>query len=206
MAIPESATTEAAQAAARPARRASMTHNKVHWYTAVYIIWYRDLVRYTRDRQRLIASFAQPILYLAIFGAGLSSSLGSGFSRGVASHGGSVSYIQFMYPGVVSMSVLFIAFFSAMSIVWDREFGFLKEILVAPVGRAWVAVGKALGGATQAMLQGIVMLVAAPFVGVKLTPLSVIEVIPLLFLLAFSLTTLSVAIATRMQTMQGFQV
>lgn len=183
------------------------SHNQVHWYTAVYIIWYRDLVRYTRDRQRLIASFAQPILYLAIFGAGLSSSLGSGFSRGVAGRGsGSVSYIQFMYPGVVSMSVLFIAFFSAMSIVWDREFGFLKEILVAPVGRAWVAVGKALGGATQAMLQGIIMLVAAPFVGVKLTVLSVVEVIPLLFLLAFALTTLSVAIATRMQSMQGFQV
>jgi len=183
------------------------SHPRVAWYQAVYIIWYRDLVRYTRDRPRLLASFAQPLLYLAIFGVGLSSSLGGSFSKGAAGGAGvSLSYIQFMYPGVVSMSVLFIAVFSAMSVVWDREFGFLREILVAPVGRGWVALGKALGGATQSMIQGAVMLVLAPFVGVKLTALSVIEVIPLLFVLAFGLTTLGVALATRLQTMQGFQV
>ncbi|HEV3312055.1 MAG TPA: ABC transporter permease [Chloroflexota bacterium] len=183
------------------------SHLKVAWYQVVYIIWYRDIVRYTRDRPRLLASFAQPVLYLAIFGVGLSSSLGSGFSRGSAGQSGaSISYIQFMYPGVVAMSVLFIAVFSAMSVVWDREFGFLREILIAPVGRSWVALGKALGGATQAMLQGVIMLVLAPFVGVKLSVLSVIEVIPLLFVLAFGLTTLGVALATRLKSMQGFQV
>jgi len=181
-------------------------HPHVHWYTAVYIIWYRDLVRYSRDRARLVASFAQPVLYLAIFGVGLSSALGSGFSAGTGKAGHSIKYIQFMYPGVVSMAVLFIAVFSAMSIVWDREFGFLKEILIAPVGRGWVAVGKALGGATQAMIQGTIFLILAPFVGVKLTVLSVVEVIPLLFILAFALTTLGVAVAARLQSMQGFQM
>ena len=183
-----------------------LSHPHVHWYTAVYIIWYRDLIRYSRDRARLAASFAQPVLYLAIFGVGLSSALGRGFSSGGGRGAHSIKYIQFMYPGVVSMAVLFIAVFSAMSIVWDREFGFLKEILIAPVGRGWVAVGKALGGATQAMIQGGVFLVLAPFVGVKLTVLSVIEVVPLLFLLAFALTTLGVAVAARLTSMQGFQM
>jgi ABC-2 type transport system permease protein len=179
---------------------------RVPWYQVVYIVWLRDLVRYTRDRPRLIASFAQPVLYLLIFGVGLSSSLGRGFSSEASTSGSSISYIQFMYPGTVTMAVLFIAIFSAMSVVWDREFGFLREILVAPVGRAWVALGKALGGATQAMIQGIIMLVLAPLVGIKLTPASVAEVIPLLFVLAFGPTTFGVFLATRMKSMQGFQV
>ena len=183
-----------------------MSHPHVHWYTAVYIIWYRDVLRYARDRTRLVASFAQPVLYLAIFGVGLSSALGSGFQASTGPGGHSIKYIQFIYPGVVSMAVLFIAMFSAMSVVWDREFGFLKEILIAPVGRGWVAVGKALGGATQAMIQGTIFLVLAPFVGVKLTALSVVETIPLLFVLAFSITTLGVAVAARVQSMQGFQM
>jgi len=118
----------------------------------------------------------------------------------------SFSYIQFMYPGVLGMAVLFTAIFSAMSVVWDREFGFLREILVAPISRSAVAIGKALGGATQAALQGVVMLVFAPFVGVHLTVVSVIEVVPILFLLAFALTSFGVAISARLKTMQGFQV
>jgi ABC-2 type transport system permease protein len=172
---------------------------------AVYIIWYRDVIRFWRDRVRLLMSFAQPILYLAIFGVGLSATLGRSGSigRGLPS---SFSYIQFMYPGVLGMAVLFTAIFSAMSVVWDREFGFLREILVAPISRSAVAIGKTLGGATQAAFQGVVMLVFAPFVGVHLTVVSVIEAIPLLFLLAFALTSFGVAISARLKTMQGFQV
>jgi ABC-2 type transport system permease protein len=173
---------------------------------AVYIIWYRDVIRFRRDRARLIMSLAQPILYLAIFGVGLSATLGRGTSIGGAGLPASFSYIQFMYPGVLGMAVLFTAIFSAMSVVWDREFGFLREILVAPISRSAVAIGKALGGATQAALQGVVMLVFAPFVGVHLTVVSVLEVIPLLFLLAFALTSFGVAISARLKTMQGFQV
>jgi ABC-2 type transport system permease protein len=172
---------------------------------AVYIIWYRDVIRFWRDRVRLLMSLAQPLLYLAIFGVGLSATLGRAGSigRGLPA---SFSYIQFMYPGVLGMAVLFTAIFSAMSVVWDREFGFLREILVAPISRSAVALGKTLGGATQAAFQGVVMLVFAPFVGVHLTVVSVIEAIPLLFLLAFALTSFGVAISARLKTMQGFQV
>ncbi len=169
---------------------------------AVYIIWYRDIIRYTRDRFRLVASLAQPVLYLVIFGTGLSSALGG--ARG-GFGGGVLDYKQFLYGGVIGMSILFISIFSGMSIVWDREFGFLKEILVAPINRSAVAIGKTLGGATQAMVQGLILLVLAPVAGVKLTPLSVLELLPLMALVSFALTAMGVALAARMRSMQGFQ-
>ncbi|HET9948529.1 MAG TPA: ABC transporter permease [Longimicrobiales bacterium] len=181
---------------------------------AIYIIWYRDVLRFWRDRARLVASLAQPLLYLLIFGTGLSSALrgaGGGFggaaAGGAASGGaGGLTYTQFIYPGIIGMAVLFSAIFGAMSIVWDREFGFLKEVLVAPIDRSAVAIGKSLGGATQAMVQGLVLLVLAPLVGVRLTPLMIVELVPLTFVLAFALSSLGVAIASRMRSMQGFQM
>ena len=170
---------------------------------AIYIIWYRDVLRYSRDRLRLLASLAQPLLFLLIFGTGLSASLrGIGGGLGGAT---SINYVQFIYPGIIGMAVLFTSIFSAMSIVWDREFGFLKEVLVAPIDRSAIAIGKALGGSTQAMVQGMILLVLAPIVGVTLTPLAVLELIPLIFVLAFALTTLGVALATGITSMQGFQ-
>ena len=171
---------------------------------AIYIIWYRDLIRYSRDRLRLIASLAQPLLFLIVFGTGLSSALRGAFGGGAAT-GTSINYVQFIYPGIIGMAVLFTSIFSAMSIVWDREFGFLKEVLVAPIDRSAIAIGKALGGSTQAMVQGALLLILAPFVGVTLTPLAVVELIPLIFVLAFALTSLGVALAGGMKSMQGFQ-
>jgi ABC-2 type transport system permease protein len=170
---------------------------------AIYIIWYRDLLRFWRDRWRLVASLSQPLLFLVVFGAGLSSTL-----KGSASFGGagSLSYIQFMYPGIIGMAILFTSIFGAMSIVWDREFGFLKEVLVAPIDRSAVAIGKALGGTTQAMIQGLILLVLAPFVGVKLSVLTVLTMIPLAAVLAFGLSSFGVALASSMKSMQGFQV
>jgi ABC-2 type transport system permease protein len=193
------ATVEPMPSAARTA------HVRVSMAQAVYIIWYRDVLRFWRDRTRLLASLAQPLLYLIIFGVGLSSSLGRGAfaGKGVPA---SFNYTQFVYPGILGMAVLFTAIFSAMSVVWDREFGFLREILVAPISRSAVALGKALGGATQATFQGVIMLIFAPFVGVHLTVLAVIELVGLLFVLAFSLTCFGVALSARMRTMQGFQV
>jgi ABC-2 type transport system permease protein len=170
---------------------------------AVYIIWYRDILRYWRDRWRLVASLAQPLLFLVVFGSGLSSSLGSGSLFG--SRGG-LSYIQFVFPGIIGMSILFTAIFGAMSIVWDREFGFLKEVLVAPIDRWAVAVGKALGGTTQAMIQGLILLVLAPLVGVKLSVLTVLEIVPLAAVLAFGLASFGVMLASMMKSLQGFQV
>lgn len=168
---------------------------------AVYIIWYRDLLRFWRDRARIVASLAQPLIFLLIFGTGLSAAIaGSGQATGP------VDYIQFMFPGIIGMAVLFAAVFGAMSIVWDREFGFLKEVLVAPIDRSAVAIGKALGGATQAMIQGLILLVLAPLVGVKLTIESVLLLVPFVFLLAFALSAMGVALASRMKSMQGFQI
>jgi ABC-2 type transport system permease protein len=171
---------------------------------AIYIVWWRDLIRYWRDRARVGASLAQPLLYLVIFGSGLASSLGGGFgaSAGVAG----VSYTTFIFPGVISMSVLFTSIFGAMSIVWDREFGFMRELLVAPIDRSAIAIGKTLGGATQAMIQGLILLVLAPFVGVVLSPAVVLLVVVFAFVLAFGLSAMGVALASYMRTMQGFQV
>jgi ABC-2 type transport system permease protein len=166
---------------------------------AIYIIWYRDMIRYLRDRFRLVASLSQPLLYLVIFGTGLSSTMGG---RGA---GLGFDYKQFLYGGVIGMSILFIAIFSGMSIVWDREFGFLKEVLVAPINRSAVAIGKTLGGATQAFAQGVILLLLSPLAGVRLTLLSALELLPLMFLLGFSLSAMGVALATRMKSMQGFQ-
>lgn len=167
---------------------------------AVYIIWYRDLIRFWRDRARLIASFSQPLLYLLVFGTGLSSAMGAGGA------GGRGSYQQFIFPGVIGMTVLFSAIFGAMSIIWDREFGFLKEVLVAPIDRSAVAVGKALGGATQASIQGVLLLALAPVVGVPLSLRTIGLMIPLTFMLAFALSAMGVAIASKMRSMQGFQM
>ena len=170
----------------------------------VYIIWYRDLLRWWRDRQRIVPSAVQPILYLFVFGVGLGSAISGGRGSGAGALG--VSYTTFMYPGVLGMSVLFTSIFSAMSIVWDREFGFLKEIQVAPISRPAVAVGKALGGSTVAMLQASLLLIVSPLVGVALNPLLVLQILGLLFLLAFALSSVGVAIASRLKSMEGFQV
>jgi ABC-2 type transport system permease protein len=170
----------------------------------VYIIWYRDVLRWWRDRQRILPSLVQPILYLFVFGVGLGSAIGSGLGGRFGGVAG-VSYTTFMYPGVLAMSVLFTSIFASMSIMWDHEFGFLKEIQVAPISRTSVAIGKALGGSSVALLQGVLLLIVAPLVGVSLTPLMVLQVVGLMFLLAFALSSLGVAIASRMRSMEGFQ-
>ena len=171
---------------------------------AIYIVWWRDIIRYWRDRARVGASLAQPLLYLVIFGTGLASSLGGGFGSSAGAAG--IGYTQFIFPGVISMSVLFTSIFGAMSIVWDREFGFMRELLIAPIDRSAIAIGKTLGGATQAMIQGLILLVLAPFVGVTLSPAVVLEIVVLTFVLAFGLSAMGVALASYMRSMQGFQV
>lgn len=169
----------------------------------IYSIWRRDVIRFLRDRSRLVGSLGQPLLFLVVFGSGLSSAMGR-FAPGTGL--GSVNYVEFMFPGIIVMAVLFTAIMSAISVVWDREFGFLKEVLVAPVPRWAVAVGKALGGSTTALFQGIVILVFAPFVGASLTPLAVLELIPTMFLTAFAMSSVGLVIAARLKTMEGFQV
>jgi ABC-2 type transport system permease protein len=169
----------------------------------VYIVWYRDVLRYRRDRTRMLATLGQPFLYLFVFGTGLSSTFAVSRATGSPSD---LSYTQFVFPGVLVMSVIFTSIISAMSIVWDREFGFLREILVAPMSRVAVAIGKALGGSTVACFQAGIILALGPAIGVPLSLPLLLAVVPLLFLLAFSLSCVGIAIASRMTTMEGFQV
>ncbi|MBI2303854.1 MAG: ABC transporter permease [Chloroflexi bacterium] len=164
---------------------------------AIYIIWYRELLRFVRERSRMFSALAMPLLFLVIFGAG--------FKNLVGNLAGGVDFVTFMYPGIVAMSVLMTAFMSGMSIVWDREFGFLREVLVAPIPRMGVALGKTLGGATVAMLQGCLLLFLAPVVGVALTPIKVALLLPMLLVVALAIASLGVLIASRMRSMQAFQ-
>ena len=164
-----------------------------------YTIWYRDVLRFSRDRARIVASLAQPLLYLFIFGTGLAPSM-------AASTGGALDFRQFMFPGILAMAVLFTAMFSAVSIVWDREFGFLKEVMVAPVSRTAVALGKVAGGATVAMFQGIIVLMLAPVVGVKMGAPQILMLVGLMLLLASVMTSFGILIAARQKTMEGFQM
>jgi ABC-2 type transport system permease protein len=182
----------------QPERHAGLEAN----LRGIYIIWYRDVLRYSRDRARIVASLGQPLLFLIVFGAGLSASLGAGLTQQL----GNVSYVRFLYPGIISMAVLFTSIFSAMSIVWDREFGFLRELLVAPVSRAAVVLGKALGGSTIAMFQGAILIILAPIIGIGLNPLLVVELLALMFLVAFAITSVGILVASRLQTMESFQM
>jgi len=163
----------------------------------VYIIWYRDILRFWHDRMRMATAVIFPILFLFVFGSGLSARmgvLGAGFD-----------FTQFIFPGVIGMSVLMASFMAGVSVVWDREFGFLKEVLVAPISRASVAVGKALGAATVAMLQGLIIMVFAPLVGISLSGWTVLSVLPLMFLLAASMSSMGILLATRIRSMEAFQ-
>ncbi|MFH1639253.1 MAG: ABC transporter permease [Chloroflexota bacterium] len=165
---------------------------------ATWVVSYRELLRFVQERSRILSSFAMPLLFLVIFGAG--------FTRIIGSLTPGVGFIQFIYPGIIAMNVLMNSVMSGLSVVWDREFGFLKEILVAPLGRSGIVLGKAVGSAAVAVGQGVIMLVLAPIVGVSLTPLLVIEVIPTLILISVSLSGLGVLIASRMRSQQGFQI
>ncbi len=188
-------------ARAAPLQRRQVIDTRWASLRGIYMIWWRDLIRFWRDRTRVLGALVQPLLFLILLGTGLASALrgaGGGFRGGL-------DYQVFMYPGIIGMAVLFSSIFSGMSIIWDREFGFLKEVLVAPIDRSAVAIGKILGGATQAMFQGLILLLLAPFFGVKLSPLAVLQVIGLVFCLAFALAGVGVAIASRMRSMMGFQ-
>jgi ABC-2 type transport system permease protein len=171
-----------------------------HELRAIYAIWLRDVVRFKSERTRIVSAFAQPLIYLVVMGTGLGSTV-----RLAAAPPG-FSYLAFMYPGILGMTVLFAALFSAISVIWDREFGFLREILVAPISRASIVLGKVLGGATVATFQGTVLLVLAPLVGVPLRAPQIVELVVVMFLAASALTSLGLAIASRMASMEGFQV
>ncbi len=164
----------------------------------VYAIWYREMVRFMRDRGQWLGLVIQPLLYLLLVGEGISNSM---TFRGASN----LSYLTFMYPGIVGMSVLFTSVFSGVGIIWDREFGFLKEVLVAPVARWAVAAGKSLAIATIVVIQAAVLLILAPLAHVPLTLGSALGILGVCAVLGFALGSLGIAIGSRMQSMQGFQ-
>lgn len=163
---------------------------------AIKVVWRRELIRFRRDRLRIVTSLMQPILYLFVLGTGLSALVGA--------TAGGLNMRTFLFPGVITLAVLFTAVFSAGSIVWDREFGFLREMLVAPVGRWSIVVGKCVGGATVATIQGLVLLACAGLVGVPYNPLMILLVAIELVLIALMITAFGVMIAARIKTFQAF--
>jgi ABC-2 type transport system permease protein len=162
---------------------------------AIKIVWHRDMIRFLRDKPRIITALLQPMLYLFVLGSGLGSAV---------PRASGVDLRMFMFPGVMAMAVLFTCFFSAGSMVWDREFGFMREMLVAPVNRGAILVGKCFGGATVGTFQGLVMFAVAGLVGVPYSPSLMIGVFAELVLLSFAITALAVMISARIRSMQAF--
>ena len=166
--------------------------------SAIYILWLRELKRYSRSRAQVVASLGQPLLYLLVLGFGL----GPVFQKA-----GQGSYVQFVAPGVIGMSVLFTSIFSGIGLLWDRQFGFLKETLVAPVPRLQIMVGRTLGGASVAMIQGFLILVVCVIAGFR--PWSLVHLpvaIAVMALVAIVFSALGTAIGSTLQNMQGFQL
>jgi len=170
---------------------------KTNTLYAIYILWLRQLKRYFRSKSRMLGSLGQPILFLVALGFGLNS---------VFAASGQGNYIQFLAPGIIAMSILFTAIFSGIEIIWDRQFGFLKEVLVAPVSRFTIMFGRTLGGATVASLQGLLTLIIATAIGFRPDLWMIIPAMFFMILIALVFTALGTAIASTLEDMQGFQL
>src|SRR5512143_691095 len=153
---------------------------------AVYVIVAREFKKFIREKSRLISTIARPLVWLFLVGGGMSR---------LVPAGGGVSYIQFIFPGILGMTILFSAIFSSISIIWDKEFGLMKEILVAPVSRLSIVLGKALSGTIVSVIQVAIILVLFPFLGIKMGVLEIIEVIVISVLLSFCIASLGIVIA-----------
>lgn len=166
--------------------------------STIYILWLRQLKKYIRARSRIIGSLAQPLLFLLVFGFGFGS---------IFQQAGQGNYIQFLAPGIIMMSVLFTAVFSGIDLIWDRQFGFLKETMVAPVPRWQLMLGKTIGGATVASIQGAIVFILALIIGFKVQNPFMLPVAALfVFVVAVLFTSLGIAIASNIEDFQGFQL
>jgi len=163
---------------------------------AIKIVWRREMIRFRADRMRMVTSLIQPLLFLFVLGSGLQQ------LSAASTHG--VDLKTFIYPGILCIAVMFTAMFSAASIVWDREFGFLREMMVAPVRRSSIVIGKCLGGATVASFQGVILICLAWAVDVPYSISLVLGIFALQLLLAFTITAFGVMVAARIKQMQSF--
>ena len=165
---------------------------------AVYIMWLREVKRFIRSKSRIVGALGQPILFLVALGYGL----GPVFAKA-----GQGNYLEFIAPGIIGMSIIFTSIFNGMQVIWDRQFGFLKETLVAPVSRLSIMFGRTLGGATVATAQGVLVLTIATIAGFR--PASLVLIVPailVMFLVAILFSALGMAVASRLEDMQGFQL
>jgi ABC-2 type transport system permease protein len=164
----------------------------------IYILWLRSLKRYIRSKSRIVGSLGQPILFLLALGYGFGS---------VYKQAGQGNYLQFLAPGIIGMSLIFTSIFSGIELIWDRQFGFLKETMVAPVSRTNIMIGRTLGGATVATIQGVIVLLISTLAGFR--PVSLTLILPsilLMLLISLLFTALGTAIASNLSDMQGFQL
>ncbi|MBI5886656.1 MAG: ABC transporter permease [Deltaproteobacteria bacterium] len=166
-------------------------------FRAVYVIVLREFKRFFRQKGRLVVTLARPLIWLFI--------VGSGFGRLVGSQDGT-SYMQFILPGIVGMTILFSSIFSSISIVWDREFGFLREMLVAPVSRVTIVFGKLISGTLMALFQGAALLVVAPFLGIDLTVGGVAAMLALMTVVSLAITAFGLFVASFLSSLEGFNV
>ena len=165
----------------------------------IYVLWLRDLKRYVRVKSRILGSLGMPIFFLTFFSLG--------FRRvEIPSLPSDLTYTEFLVPGIISMVILFTSTFSGISIVWDRQFGFLREIMVSPVSRTTIALGRTLGGATTALIQGLIMALLSFLVGFKPSPRGFVLSVIFMFLIAVAFTGVGVLISTFMRDIHGFQI
>ena len=165
----------------------------------LYAIWLREFKVFLRERSRLVASTFTPILWLFVIGSGLGSAAPSTLTPGV-------DYQQFIFPGIVCMSIIFTSVFYGSYIIWDRKFDFLKSVMVAPVSRATVFVGKTLGGMTNSLIQAAILLAIGVAIGIPFTPLSLAQAVVVVLLISFGLTSLGLALGSYMYSLEGFQM
>jgi ABC-2 type transport system permease protein len=168
------------------------------FFLPIMTLWKREVVRFVRQRSRVMSALSTPLVFWLLLGSGFRAS----FRPPGAPEG--VGYLEYLYPGIIVLVLLFTAIFSTISIIEDRKAGFLQGVLVAPVSRASIVLGQALGGATLALLQGMLFLVLAPIAGISLSLLAILGVIVVMALIAFALTSIGLTIAWRMESIQGF--
>jgi ABC-2 type transport system permease protein len=161
----------------------------------VYAVWLREVKRYVRDRSRIVTAVISPLVWLILFGLGFA---------GFFSQSGGVNYIDYLFPGIVAQALMFSGVFIGISALFDRQFGFLKEMLIAPIRRVSVFSGKMLGGATDALIQGTIILILSFLFSVTISPTQFLECLPVMFLITVSFVSLSLVIASRMKTFEGF--
>jgi len=159
-----------------------------------YTLWLREVKRYLRDRTRIVSSFVQPLLWLVIFGAG--------FGTRFAIPGG--NYQQYLFPGIIGQTLLFTSMFMGISVIWDREFGFMKEILVAPISRFALFIGKMVGDSTDALIQGIIVFGLGALLGISVDPIGFLVSIPVMLLITFGLVSIGLIIASFMGSLESF--